>query len=336
MSFENIKMGRIPKQEKETTSYMDSNNNDDGEDSQNFKTELNKPLKHPAWQRNKNNNALVLMHPIANSSPDLGLKNIYNFDINEYKYLTQTNFQDPNDPYNSNNHVFFSLLRNRSRDLYSGFMEQFKPQTERNAYYLQNNLYPECSLSKVIDVFKGLAIDITIQIKELINYSKKLPGFSSLSQQDISLLIKYNFFPLYFMTTCNTAYIGKKLYYTLPNNCFYTRNLMSEALGDDITQILFETASKVQELRLTHTEMSLLIPYILTVVESGAVGNYSVIRQINQQYKKALLREFNANKRDVNMIKRLSTVSSIFLKIIINYPERKVLVLIFCVLDFTI
>jgi hypothetical protein len=85
---------------------------------------------------------------------------------------------------------------------------------------------------------------------------------------------------------------------------------MLQTLGAEITEILFYSADTLNKIRLTQKEMSLLFAFVLSICEPYAVSDYNLVKQINEQFKQSLLREFCMNKRDFYFIRNLSKVRS--------------------------
>jgi hypothetical protein len=209
-------MGRIPKQEKELNSLLKEVGNNNSGDQEDEEAPHSNDEEDSLTDKNNSNGSLMPLSAnnklaTTNSSVlnnNIKPKYLYALNFADYDSFLKTKYKNTNEI----NHVFADLLRMRSHEIFAEFMTHFEPQAERNTLYLTSESFPKEHVL-VKDVFQGIAHDIAVQIKQLYVYARKMPGFASLTRQDLNTLIKHNFFPVYLIAT-SSFYQNKKFYYT--------------------------------------------------------------------------------------------------------------------------
>ena len=279
-------MGRIPKLEKEKRNY----NQEECEYS------LSEQRSVPDSYLNENTNtrpstAESLRHyDQYDSCYECPKSNEFISDLVDYKLNNHRNSY-----FNSidKDHLLFALVRNKSIDLYKEFMNAFSLQFDKFEYLVENDEQLMQMHANLNDIIKGIMLDVCGKVEAIVNYAAKLPGFSALERSDLNLLIKQNLFPLH-LTATSKLYTEHKLYYLLPNGVYFSRSRMIEALGEEITYVMFMTSKIINEIDMCESELALLFPFVLSK-NSECLSNEHLCKEINEFYKQALFKEFEIN-----------------------------------------
>ncbi len=103
-------------------------------------------------------------------------------------------------------------------------------------------------------------------------------------------------------------YIKGESYLRLGNNAHYSRYWMNKVKGKHLIDNVFEFAESLNALEMTVKEKSLLIPLVITMHDEN-IEDLSTLHVLNEYYTRAILYEFDLNKRDNSFIIDLSKVA---------------------------
>ena len=84
---------------------------------------------------------------------------------------------------------------------------------------------------------------------------------------------------------------------------------MNQVVGQEMVNAMFEFAKEFNELFLTQKEIALSFPFVLTLNDE-LYSDQPTIRSLNEYYFRALLYEFDLNKRDSKFLVKWNEVSS--------------------------
>ncbi len=167
--------------------------------------------------------------------------------------------------FENSNQLFLNSLRDKTFNLFKMYSSRYDSMYERAVYYTSQNIQYVDGRDdvKLSEIWSAVMYTISNDLEPMAKYLNSLPGFSFLKRNDFSNLFKENLFTIYILTTIR-LYINGELYYCLNGNIQYTRKRMGQAFGFQATDKMFECALRLQEIKITESELALLIPYIIT------------------------------------------------------------------------
>lgn len=222
-------------------------------------------------------------------------------------------------PVNSNQfdetyHIISSLLADKIYQIYLEHNEKVDKLLERASILINQHITRfdgwDADLN---DVWDGLLESIPIQVKNLITICKNIPGLNELTQVDLTNLVNNRLFD-YFLIKHSPLLINGESYMMLPNQIQYTRKWMLRIIGEEMVDTMFDFANEFNSLKMTTKEIALMYPFILTVPDEHYKDPYT-IASLNEYYFKALMYEFDLNRRNnyfVNRWKKVKILSQIF------------------------
>nr|ASL70536.1 nuclear receptor [Brachionus calyciflorus] len=289
MSIQGVKMGRIPKAEKEKASKVYYRI----KISTNFSNCLNLSQNEKLSKIDEylfNNNSTIIN--ILKSQTPFKSSNLI---ANRY----HSNYHEIDDSY----HIITRLLSDKIYQIYLEHNEKVDKLLER-AYVLINHGVKnfEGFDAHLNDVWDGLLESIPIQVKNLIDLCKEIPGLNELGQKDLTNLVNNRLFD-YFLIKHSPLFINGESYMMLPNKIQYSRYWMKRVISNDMIESMFKFADEFNSLKMTTKEVALMYPFVLTVPDE----NYKdpmTISSLNEYYYKALMYEFDLNRRSCLFVNR--------------------------------
>lgn len=156
--------------------------------------------------------------------------------------------------------------------------------------------------TSLADLWDGLLEGIPRCVRGLISISRDLPGLNELNPKDFTCIINTNLFN-YYLLAYTALYIEGENYNMLGNSIQYTRYWMTRVIGPEMTEALFEWTKRFNELGLTHREIALQYPIVLTTVTKNSVFEEpATISTLHEYFYRALLYEFDLNNRNSHFI----------------------------------
>lgn len=113
------------------------------------------------------------------------------------------------------------------------------------------------------DVWAGLLQGIPSSVKNNISYCKLLPGVAQLQPKTFTSLINLNMLNIYLLER-SKLFEGGENNTILANGIQYTRHWMSQVIGNQMTDAIFNFESDYIEMNLTEREQAVLVPYGIT------------------------------------------------------------------------
>ncbi|CAF0864713.1 unnamed protein product [Brachionus calyciflorus] len=314
MSFEGIKMGRIPKIEKERARFSIDSSSNENDDDDTPREDASPPI-------NSDSSNSQMVSPVYYSNTnstdrepqiDTQEQNIsFNFFESSSNFF---NFQSILDSDLEKNRLIFTILRDRCYQLYIQYTEKYEKQYEkalRVINKIEGSLVNESIPKKVL--WENFLKETFDHSKSLYAYAKQLPGFDTLCSDDFLKIINSNIFIMFGLRT-HKLFIDGEHYLIHPNNVQFNRNNMYKTIGIDLTNRVLYYHAKLSSLNLTNQEISLLVPFMLTSTKSDFVDPDN-IKYMNEYFKQALTYEFSLNKRTSSFISQLAQYLSFTVEI---------------------
>nr|ASL70583.1 nuclear receptor [Brachionus plicatilis] len=277
MSFEGIKMGRIPKIEKERVKYLTEENSD--------VEQIRMSLKS-----------------LLNLNPSLDLFRT----LNPYSLIPRTSFSELCISNHTENSIFvLTLMKDRCYQLFKSGTDDFQHQYERALKLIEKNF--DCSIfsytQTLEDVWKAFCLMTSEFTRRMVSITKVCPGFDKFDSNDLGLIINDRLFVCYGLCV-SKLFIDDEFYVMLDANTQLSHYWMDKLFGLSVSQKIFCYHAKLNNFRLTDTEISLIIPWLCT--NDVQVSNVELLNELNTYYTQALLYELNLNQRTPEFFTELS------------------------------
>lgn len=205
--------------------------------------------------------------------------------------------------------IVYNSVRNYSYQIFQEHMGSYEQLYQRakceSIKQVKNFPGEDATLDEVwIGIFKQLAINL----KAILTYTQKLPGFSRLSQCDLFKLVKDNIFVLFGFFIVK-LFIDDELYFILPNGVQYTKKRILETMDQSLGNKMIEMERSLVKMKITDNELALLVPYVLSRnKESLNLENIEDLKHINEYYNRAMYKELCVNKRSKEFLTHLSEI----------------------------
>lgn len=144
-------------------------------------------------------------------------------------------------------------------------------------------------------------------VKRVVAFGKEIPGLNDLNQTDFATIINAKLFD-FFIVSNALLFIAGESYLYLPHEIRYSRYWMSRVKTRDATDRLFEFVDELNALFLTGKEKALLVVLLFTMPDIEPIEDGDSLRDLNEYYTRALLYEFDVNKRDFAFLGKFRNV----------------------------
>lgn len=204
-------------------------------------------------------------------------------------------------------HIISCLLSDKIYQLYIEQNEKVEKLYERALHLINKGITlhdgSDASINKVWD---GLLESIPQCVKNLISFSKEIPGLNEVCQKDLTTLVNNRLFD-FFIIKHSPLFINGESYMMLPNQIQYTRAWMVKIIGGEMVDKMFEFAEEFNCLNMTAKEIALMYPLVFTepcemFVDPGTMSN------LNEYYYRAIMYEFDLNRRTLTFVNRWRSV----------------------------
>ncbi|ROT61881.1 ecdysone-induced protein 78c [Penaeus vannamei] len=129
-----------------------------------------------------------------------------------------------------------------------------------------------------ITMWQSFAVFMTPSIQRVVEFAKRVPGFSELSQDDQLILIKVGFFELW-LTHISRMISSVDNTLTFSDGSYVTRSQMEMMFDQDFVTTIFNFAMSFNNLNLNDTELALFTGVVLLTAERPGITDTKVIEQ---------------------------------------------------------
>lgn len=258
-------------------------------------------------QTTTNNIPLIISH-IFQSHKHLHLTNIDVHTTFLDIFMSRTKF-DPT------YQIICSLLNDKIFQLYNQYLEKANAiyditinETKKMKKYGENyikNVDFEFNNGSSETIWNGLIESLPEYVQLTFHFCKEMPGINELPHDCFSAVLNDKIFEIFFITN-SKFFIGEESYLRLNNNVHYSRYWMNKVKGKKKTDASFELAEVLNGFHMTEKEKALLLPLMMTMHDN--IEKNSILEDLNEYYTRAILYEFDLNKRDESFIMKLSKV----------------------------
>nr|ASL70538.1 nuclear receptor [Brachionus calyciflorus] len=298
MSFEGIKMGRIPKIEKERAQYLNdeliygSQINDNSQVHQNQICVPSRPITSSSAV-----NLFKSLNTLYNVTPKF---TIFKKNINE----------------TDSNSFGLSILRDKCYQLYKDVMQNYDWQRNRADNLISKGVKLELFRYHLIkdEVWKSYCSEIFLFTRKFIKYVQLIPGFSQFDSKDLAILTRERLFTCYGLFLTNLVIDGE-FYLMLDAKIQSSRYLMEKVYTKDVSDMIFDLHARINTFKLNSKEISVLIAWLLVSEDIDELFNKELLVHLRMYYSQVLTYEFNSNNRSQDIFEAILETSKIFHRI---------------------
>ncbi|XP_037803702.1 ecdysone-induced protein 78C-like [Penaeus monodon] len=164
-----------------------------------------------------------------------------------------------------------------------------------------------------ITMWQSFAVFMTPSIQRVVEFAKRVPGFSELSQDDQLILIKVGFFELW-LTHISRMISSVDNTLTFSDGSYVTRSQMEMMFDQDFVTTIFNFAMSFNNLNLNDTELALFTGVVLLTAERPGITDTKVIEQQQDRIIEALRVQVGRNH---------ASETHLFPNVVMKMPELR-------------
>ncbi|KAK6973991.1 ecdysone-induced protein 78C, partial [Biomphalaria glabrata] len=164
-------------------------------------------------------------------------------------------------------------------------------------------------------MWQQLAALVTPSIHSVVEFSKRVPNFPDLSQDDQLILIKTGFFEIWLARMSRMILKEEDIIVFEDGSCI-ARQELAVVYSPDFVTLLFEVASGFNLLNLNDTEIGLFTGIVLATSDRQGLSDSQSVERIQDRLVEALKLQVSRNH---------STEENLFPSIIMKLPELRTL-----------
>ncbi|UXI19554.1 lipid phosphate phosphohydrolase 3 [Sarcoptes scabiei] len=150
-----------------------------------------------------------------------------------------------------------------------------------------------------IELWEHLALLVTPCIQRVVEFAKRIPGFSDLTQDDQLILIKLGFFEVWLVHISKTVdFIENTL--TFADGSFLSRKQLELMFNLEFVGNLFHLMSGLNNLNLTDEEIALFSAIIILQSDRPQIYDVKAINKIQETIVAALKFQINKHRDNEN------------------------------------
>ncbi|CAF0902505.1 unnamed protein product [Brachionus calyciflorus] len=297
MSFEGIKMGRIPKIEKERAKFLMDDDELD-EENQSNQLECVNNRNDPRVEQIR-----LSLKSLLNLNPSLDLFK----SLNPYTLIPRTSYTELCITNSNENNIFIlTLLKDRCYQLYKDFTLEYQKQYERAIRLIEKNF--DCSIfsynQTLEQVWKAFCLMTSDFTRRMVRTMKLVPGFDRFDSKDIATIVNERLFVCYGL--CVTKlFLNNEFFVMLDSNTQLSKYWMEKLFTVTTSQKIFDYHAKLNSFRLTDGEIAILIPWLFCSTNLN-LTNQELLKELHSYYTQVLYYELNLNQRNPDFFNELS------------------------------
>ncbi|ESO91576.1 hypothetical protein LOTGIDRAFT_122023 [Lottia gigantea] len=160
-----------------------------------------------------------------------------------------------------------------------------------------------------------LAKLITPSVHSVVEFAKRVPSFSELSQDDQLILIKAGFFEVW-LTRMSRMFNRNENLVTFEDGSMIHKDELSVVFSVTFVSSLFDVSTSFNHLNLNDTEVGLFTGIVLATADRPGLSDSKGVEQIQDKLIEALKLQVSRNH---------STEENLFASIIMKFPELRTL-----------
>ncbi|GFO33841.1 nuclear hormone receptor e75 [Plakobranchus ocellatus] len=164
-------------------------------------------------------------------------------------------------------------------------------------------------------MWQQLATLVTPAINSVVEFSKRVPNFSDLSQDDQLILIKLGFFEIWLTRMARMIDTEENIMVFEDGSCI-SREELAVVYSPDFVTSMFDVCSGFNMLNLNDTEIGLFTGIVLATADRQGLSDTSAVERIQDSLVEALTLQVSRNH---------STEENLFAAVLMKLPELRTL-----------
>ncbi|XP_066940332.1 ecdysone-induced protein 78C-like isoform X2 [Macrobrachium rosenbergii] len=164
-----------------------------------------------------------------------------------------------------------------------------------------------------ITMWQSFAVFMTPSIQRVVEFAKRVPGFSDLTQDDQLILIKVGFFELW-LTQISRMVSSLDNTLTFSDGSYVTRSHMEMMFDHDFVSTVFNFALTLNNLNLNDTELALFTAVVLLTADRPGITDGKIIEQQQDKIIEALRVQVGRNH---------ASETHLFPNVVMKMPELR-------------
>ncbi|XP_045126523.1 ecdysone-induced protein 78C-like isoform X3 [Portunus trituberculatus] len=164
-----------------------------------------------------------------------------------------------------------------------------------------------------ISMWQSFAVFMTPSIQRVVEFAKRVPGFSELSQDDQLILIKVGFLEVW-LTHVSRMVSALDNTLTFSDGSYVTRTQMEVMFDEDFVSALFNFALTFNNLNLNDTELALFTAVVLLTADRPGITDSKAIEHQQDKIIEALRVQVGRNH---------ASETHLFPNVVMRMPELR-------------
>ncbi|TSK77134.1 Nuclear receptor subfamily 1 group D member 1 [Bagarius yarrelli] len=178
------------------------------------------------------------------------------------------------------------------------------------------NMHPQTDPDKTPqEIWEDFSLSFTPAVREVVQFAKHIPGFSSLSQNDQITLLKAGTFEVLMVRFASLFNVKEKTVTFISGTTYSLETLKNMGMGT-LLETMFDFSEKLSALELSAEELSLFTAVVLVSTDRYGIQNVKSVEMLQDNLIKALRTLVSKNAPgDVSR----------FTKLLLRLPELRTL-----------
>ncbi|KAK1799426.1 hypothetical protein P4O66_007652, partial [Electrophorus voltai] len=178
------------------------------------------------------------------------------------------------------------------------------------------NLHPHTDPNKTPqEIWEDFSLSFTPAVREVVEFAKHIPGFSSLSQNDQVTLLKAGTFEVLMVRFASLFNVKEKTVTFISGTTYSLEALKGMGMGD-LLGTMFDFSEKLNVLELSSEELGLFTAVVLVSADRSGIENVNSVEMLQDSLIRALRALVN---------KRAPGDASHFTKLLLRLPDLRTL-----------
>ncbi|KAL7860513.1 hypothetical protein AOLI_G00168620 [Acnodon oligacanthus] len=150
------------------------------------------------------------------------------------------------------------------------------------------NMHPQADPNKTPqEIWEDFSLSFTPAVREVVEFAKHIPGFSSLSQNDQVTLLKAGTFEVLMVRFASLFNVKEKTVTFISGTTYSLEALKNMGMGD-LLGTMFDFSEKLNALELSPEELGLFTAVVLVSADRSGIENINSVEMLQESLIRAL------------------------------------------------
>uniref|UniRef100_W5L907 Nuclear receptor subfamily 1 group D member 1 n=1 Tax=Astyanax mexicanus TaxID=7994 RepID=W5L907_ASTMX len=150
------------------------------------------------------------------------------------------------------------------------------------------NMHPQADPNKTPqEIWEDFSLSFTPAVREVVEFAKHIPGFSSLSQNDQVTLLKAGTFEVLMVRFASLFNVKEKTVTFISGTTYSLEALKNMGMGD-LLGTMFDFSEKLNALELSPEELGLFTAVVLVSADCSGIENINSVEMLQESLIRAL------------------------------------------------